>query len=301
LYHIWQYLALLSVRYCLKKIEDVGRTVDDFNEASKQIEKYIDLDKDFYDVLQHIGIIPESIIPDSTVEKLFSKASDAVLARAFREVGLISTVLKERADSADIIARSPLFGYTLVADAKAFRMSRTAKNQKDFKVVSLSEWRKDSEYAVLCSPYFQYPTRQSQIYAQAVDNNVCLISWEHLIFLIEHGIKESENLNLAVLWNFSDAYSHEILASDRKKRFIERFNKVLLQSTNLSESKLESLLQTQISTINKRGSKETMFWQQELERINKYSREEAIDELIKTRKIHEKIKQITAYAEGLHL
>ena len=66
-------------------------------------------------------------------EKLFSKASDAVLSRAFREIGLKSTVLKERGDSADVLAESLFHGYTLVADAKAFRMSRTAKNQKDFK------------------------------------------------------------------------------------------------------------------------------------------------------------------------
>ena len=107
---------------------------------------------DFIHTLRQIGIIPECIAHDSTEEKLFSKASDAVLSRAFREIGLKSAVLKERGDAADVLAESPIHGYTLVADAKAFRMSRTAKNQKDFKVVALSGWRKDSEYAVLCAP-----------------------------------------------------------------------------------------------------------------------------------------------------
>ena len=63
-----------------------------------------------------------------------------VLARAFRELGLKSTVLRERSDSADVIAESKFHCYTLVADAKSFRLSRTAKNQKDFKVTALSNW-----------------------------------------------------------------------------------------------------------------------------------------------------------------
>ena len=105
---------------------------------------------------------------------MIAKASDAVLSRAFRELGLKSTVLGQRSDSADVLAESKYYGYTLVADAKAFRLSRTARNQKDFKVTALSGWRKDADYAVLCSPYFQYPVKKSQIYAQAVDENVCL-------------------------------------------------------------------------------------------------------------------------------
>ena len=93
------------------------------------------------------------------------------------------------ADSADVLAESPIHGYTLVADAKAFRMSRTAKNQKDFKVTALSSWRNDNDFAVLCAPYFQYPSKSSQIYAQALEKNVCLLSWEHFIFLINNQVK----------------------------------------------------------------------------------------------------------------
>ena len=103
---------------------------------------------------------------------------DAVLARAFRELGLQAAVLRERADSADVIAFSCFHGYSLRADAKAFRLSRTARNQKDFKINALSVWKEDAEYAVLCAPYFQYPKRESQIYDQALDRNVCLLSWE---------------------------------------------------------------------------------------------------------------------------
>ena len=96
----------------------------------------------------------------------------------------------------DVIAESRVYGYSMVSDAKAFRLSRTAKNQKDFKVSALSAWRRDNDYAVLCAPYFQYPAKTSQIYSQALSNNVCLLSWEHLIFMIERGVKESQVLNI---------------------------------------------------------------------------------------------------------
>jgi type II restriction enzyme len=135
---------------------------DSFTDAAGKLNDFIATTEGFSDILQQIGTIPEAIAHDSKEEKLFAKVSDAVLSRAFRELGLKSAVLSQRTDAADVTAQSNIHGYTLVADAKAFRLSRTAKNQKDFKVSSLSGWRKDADYAVLCSPYFQYPSTQSR-------------------------------------------------------------------------------------------------------------------------------------------
>ena len=272
-----------------------------FEGASVMLENCINGDTTFIETLKQIGTIPEFLPHDSTEEKLFSKASDTVLSRAFREIGLKSTVLKERGDSADILAESPIHGYTLVADAKAFRMSRTAKNQKDFKVVALSGWRKDSEYAVLCSPYFQYPSKSSQIYAQAIEHNVCLLSWEHLIFLIENGIKETADISFSPLWAFCDTYSHDVLYSDMKKCFIPQFNTTLLALVGLSDELFINQLKSQIVTISERGNQEKLFWQEEIKKIGLYSREQAINELIKAKKIHEKIAQIDTYIKGLQV
>ncbi len=272
-----------------------------FEDASIMLENCIDRDRSFIETLRQIGTIPEFLAHDSTAEKLFSKASDAVLARAFREIGLKSTVLKERGDSADVLAESPIHGYTLVADAKAFRMSRTAKNQKDFKVVALSGWRRDSEYAVLCSPYFQYPSKSSQIYSQAISHNVCLLSWEHLIFLIENGIKETATVSFSPLWAFCDTYSHEVLCSDMKKCFIPKFNTTLLELFGLNDALFAKQLKKQVVAIAERGGQEKRFWQEEIKKIECYSREEAIKELIKTKKIYEKIAQIDAYIKGLQV
>ena len=271
----------------------------EFETASKLLEEYIVDDTDFIGTLKQIGTIPETIIHDSTAEKLFSKASDAVLSRAFREVGLKSTVLKGRNNSADVLAESPVHGYTLVADAKAFRLSRTAKNQKDFKVTALSGWRKDADYAVLCSPYFQYPSKHSQIYAQALNHNVCLLSWEHLIFLIENGIKETPNLSFAPLWNFCELYSHKVVYSDKEKCFMQQFNSEVLALTGLDSSVFSAQLSAQIKTITERGNLEKSLLEEEIKKIKQFSHEKAIEELIKDKKLNEKIEQIDKYKRRL--
>ncbi|MBQ7577022.1 MAG: HindIII family type II restriction endonuclease [Synergistaceae bacterium] len=270
-----------------------------FDELSNELEICINSDKDFIDILRQIGIIPESIAHDSTEEKLFAKASDIVLSRAFRELGLKSIILHERGDSADVIAGSKFFNYTLVADAKAFRLSRTAKNQKDFKIYALSAWKKDNDFAVLCAPYFHYPAKTSQIYSQSLINNVCLLSWEHLIFMIEYGLRENADLNLSEIWNFCDKFAAKVLVSDMKKNFISGFNNFLADFMNLDSKNFIDSLHSQIAAIRQRSKCEKFFWLDEIAKINNYSREQAINELIKSLKIYEKIKQIDSFIRTL--
>lgn len=271
----------------------------DFEVATSEIANYIDDCDNIIEILKQIGTIPEEIEADSTQEKLFSKASDAALARAFRELGLKSIVLKERADSADVLAESYYHGYTLVADAKAFRLSRTAKNQKDFKISALSSWRKEAEYAVLCAPYFQYPVIRSQIYAQAVENNVCLITWEHIIFLLENNIRESELVNLSSVWNISDEYALQCTIANRKKCFMPVINKEVFGLCGKSEDDFDVFLRYCHKVLSARADEEMNFWHDEILKISSYTREEAIIELIKAKKIEEKILQIEKYIAGI--
>ncbi|MBQ8401470.1 MAG: HindIII family type II restriction endonuclease [Clostridia bacterium] len=273
----------------------------DFGQASEIITDFIYTSDDFIGILKQIGTIPECIDHDSTQEKLFAKASDSVLSRALMEIGLKSTVLKERGDSADVQAESIYHGYTLVADAKAFRLSRTAKNQKDFKVTALSGWRKDAEYAVLCSPYFQYPMSRSQIYAQAVDENVCLFSWEHLIFLLENNIKETKDISLAPIWNVSGKYAEYCVVADKKNCFISTVNNTVLEIGGKEEADFNSFLQRCHINVIERAAEETIFWENELLKIQSFTREQAITELIKSKKIDEKITQIKKYTAGIKI
>jgi type II restriction enzyme len=271
---------------------------EEFFKATREISEYIFATDDFLDLISQVGAIPEKIDHDSTGEKLFAKASDTILCRAFREIGLESQVSTKRADSADVIAKSPIFGYSLVADAKSFRLSRTAKNQKDFKISSLSEWRDDHDYAVLCAPYFQYPRSHSQIYGQALDNNVCLLSWEHLIFLLSNQIEENKSLSFSNLWNFADTFAEKTSVAEKKNNFIGEFDISLLSCVNRTNPEFENLLNDCKNSIILRGETEKNYWENERKIISTYTYEELVNQLIKSKKIDEKIEHIDSYLKG---
>ncbi|MEG1930345.1 MAG: HindIII family type II restriction endonuclease [Anaerovorax sp.] len=277
----------------------------EFKQATCLMRVYIDeLEQSvFLQIVKNIGIIPENINHDSTEEKLYSKASDIVLARCFRELGLGAKALEERGDSADVIAKSLKgYQYSLVADAKCFRLSRTAKNQKDFKVGNLSDWRGDeNEYAVLVAPYFQFPKNKSQIYSKALEHNVCLISWEHISLLLEHEIKETETLSLESLWNSSQMFARDKALSfhNRKDCFLPKTDKLVAKKMNIKEVDYFQELALYKSYIVERGKGEIDYWNSEIEKINLYTRKKAITELISAKKLNEKIAVITAYISKL--
>lgn len=272
-----------------------------FQDASIELEKIIfSIQKEkLIQLVKEIGIIPESISHDSKEEKLYAKASDIILSRCFYELNMNVTIIKERANNADVIASSKYHKYSLVADAKSFRLSRTAKNQKDFKVDSMYHWKGDNNYAVLVCPYFQYPQHKSQIYGQALDKNISLFSWEYFVFILESNIKETENLNLSQLWNISAVLSKKTVVSNKNLCFLQSQNKNILQLLALDENEFEKLLLDFKTSIVKRGKKEIRYWENQILKIKLYNKEKAISELILALKINEKILSIKKFSNLL--
>lgn len=287
----------------IEKIKDFSK--NEFKCATEEIRIFIDKmpEEDFRIIVKQIGTIPENIEHDSTEEKLYSKASDIVLARCFRSLGLASRALDERADSADILAESTSgYNYSLVADAKCFRLSRTAKNQKDFKVSNLSDWRgAENEYAVLVAPYFQYPQSKSQIYSKALDNNVCLLSWEHISIMLEQGVKETAYLSLESLWNASQMIARDKTLSfaNAKCCILPKMDSYVAKKIGMTDIDYGQLLEQYKRLIVYRGKTELAYWNGCIEEIKKYTREEAIEELIKAKKLREKINVISSYIDRL--
>jgi type II restriction enzyme len=155
-------------------------------------------------VLDHLrlcGAIPESYGHDTSEEKLYSKYTDALLAIAFRAMGMTASVFTKRADTADVEVVAQNFSF--VADAKAFRLSRTAKNQKDFKVQAMHGWKHGKKHAIVVGPLYQFPTKTSLIYQQAIGSEVCIISYAHLAVLVSYaqqvGQRAAQDLLLGVL------------------------------------------------------------------------------------------------------
>lgn len=274
-----------------------------FAEASEEIKIYVnEIDRQtVIDIVKEIGTIPECIEASSSSEKLFSKASDCILARCFSELGMPSIAVNERGNSADIIARSN-HGYTLVADAKTFRLSRTAKNQKDFKIDTLSNWRgSEHDFALLVAPYFQYPNTVSQIYASALDKQVCLLSWEHILFLLENNVMESDTLSLEAVWNAPVRLARDtrIAYADRMNCQFPYINQMLCDRISVPIEKFNDQLDVCKDIIRNRGNYELEYLNTEKEAITTLTRDEAIAELLKSKKVLERISTIEKFVSSL--
>jgi len=169
-----------------------GHFVNDTEKLEKELEAEVKKNgiSSLINHLQLCGNIPESYGHDTSEEKLYSKYTDCLLSLAYTALGLKSLVLKERADAADVEAFAK--DYSFVADAKAFRLSRTAKNQKDFKVQAMHGWKRGKPYAMVVCPIYQLPTSSSQIYQQATTQNVCVFTYSHLALLLSYSEVEGQ-------------------------------------------------------------------------------------------------------------
>ena len=287
----------------LKLLFSLTKEKKNFKLSGNDIESYIQsLSKDdFIEIVKEIGTIPEVIEASSTEEKLYSKASDIVLARCFSEIGLKAKALSERGNSADIVAESH-HGYTLVAEAKTFRLSRTAKNQKDFKISTLSRWRgMEHDFAVLVAPYFQYPNTSSQIYASSLSDKVCLLSWEHILFLLNQQVVEDVSLSLEQIWNAPTRIERDskIAYADRMNCLFPYINKMVCDRIPISLKDFEEQLNICKLYIFERSNDEIAVLNAEIQKIEEYTKEQAIKELIKSRKLNEKISAILSYKSSL--
>lgn len=249
-------------------------------------------------IVEHLrlcGCIPECYAHDSTEEKLYSKYTDIVLAEAFKALGLQSLVLKERADAADVEVFAS--DYSFVADAKAFRLSRTAKNQKDFKVQAMDTWKRGKPYAMVVCPIYQLPVKTSQIYQQASVRNVCIFTYSHLAVLV--GFAESAGLATA------EALLHHILqtvaALNPSKdasaywftlnREMLRFSQDITQLWQVEkQAAAESLLCAKAEALR--------FLAQERENIMRMSHAEALQALLSAHRLDNRTQVVQAIADN---
>ena len=252
-------------------------------------------------LVSQIGSIPEDIGHDSTEEKLYAKVSDILLAKSLIEMNLEATVLTQRADCADVVAQSHYHRYSLVGDAKAFRLSRTARNAKDYKVNSMAIWKGDSEYAVLVCPYFQYPKSNSQIYKEALSGNIALFSWEYLYILLKEGIRESSSINLSALWNQSGIISKTTTVSNSKSCFLNQQNQNISKILKITPEKFYEYFNSVKELIVERGNTEIQYYEQEIERVKQLNREDAIDELLRNLKLESKIATIRGFIDQINV
>lgn len=282
-------------------IKEIGSTTGNFGQDFDRVHTLLtaEFDKDGLSALvDHVrlsGVIPESYGHDSSEEKLYSKYTDALLARVFKALGLQSVVLQERADSADVEA--VVEDYSLVADAKAFRLSRTAKNQKDFKVQEMDNWKRGKDFAIVVCPLYQLPNRSSQIYQQAISRNVCVFSYSHLSVLLNF----SKNAKLEIVTHLL----HEILRSFRELnpskdagQYWAAINRTMLGYDKLIAGLWDEEKRATLEALAASKREALQFLSMERTRLMRLSREEAIRQLIDVHKFESKIRTIEQVSEN---
>ena len=283
-------------------IDEIVTISDDFGSDSSRVEEELNEEVEqnggaaLLDHLRLCSAIPESYNHDSSEEKLYSKYTDALISASYSYIGLESTVLKERADSADVEVVAA--DYSFVADAKVFRLSRTAKNQKDFKVQAMDNWKRGKPFAMIVCPLYQLPSRASQIYAQAAARNVCIFSYSHLAILTRLAEIEGTNVVVCLL--------HEVLRtvqalnpSKNANTYWQAVNRAMLQYGE----PIGGLWRTEkIATMESIGiSKEIAltYYANQRESIMRLSHRDAIKQLIEMHKIDSRIETIEAVTDNL--
>jgi hypothetical protein len=272
------------------------RTIVNQDNAFELLEKELAnlSESDFYKVLSTCGVIPEEFAHSSSEEKLWAKACDILLAFAWTRLGIKSVVLRVRGNSADVLGEANQ--YTLVGDAKAFRLSRTAKNQKDFKITALDDWRRSNTYACLVAPLYQFPSQNSQIYAQAKARNVTMLSYEHLQFLLEY-LPESKDLTS--LWTVAGKLS----PTQDARSYWEAIADTLVDLTNQSYQSLNLHLKAQAEAVSQLADEGIEYWQSVIKNYRNLTQKEAIERLIKAERLDKNIAQIKVTfekAKGLY-
>lgn len=281
-------------------VDNLSRLSGDFGVDTERIEQELRQEIQAHDIhrididtlLGHMrlcGAIPECYGPDTSEEKLYSKYTDAVIHEAYTAMGFTSVVLTERADVADVECVTD--DYSFVADAKAFRLSRTAKNQKDFKVEAMDNWKHGKPYAMVVCPVYQLPYRTSQIYQQAAARSVCIATYTHLAVLARYAYESTRSKALGLV--------HEVFKtveamnpSKSANSYWQAVNRTLLDFDDIiGKIWREEKLASNESILISREEALT-FLAAERERIMRLSRTEAIREVLKWRKVDSKIQTV---------
>jgi len=282
-------------------VEEIRNLSGHFGNDTEKLENELEAEikkngvSSLIDHLRLCGNIPESYGHDTSEEKLYSKYTDCLLSLAYTALGLKSLVLKERADAADVEAFAK--DYSFVADAKAFRLSRTAKNQKDFKVQAMHGWKRGKPYAMVVCPIYQLPTSSSQIYQQATTQNVCVFTYSHLALLLSYSEVEGQAKAQQLLKKIFEIVQ-VLNPSKNATDYWLPINKSILSFSKKIQPLWDIEKGVANESITAAKHEALTFLAQEREKIMRMNHKEALKELIKVLKIESRIKTINVISDN---
>ena len=294
------HITAMNIATRSRWIDRIGRASGGFATNARELEHELadEIRRDGSSALTgHLrlcGAIPETYAYDSSAEKLYAKYTDIVIHEAFKALGLNSAVLMERTDAADVECVCGSYGF--VADAKAFRPSRTAKNQKDFKIQALDNWKQGKPYAMVVCPVYQLPSRTSQIYQQAIARSVCVYTYTHLACHVQCAERIGARSSTGLL---HDVFSsiEAMLPTKSAGEYWQAVNGVLLDGGNALELwRKEKIALLESIDVAKEDALRALA--AERARIMRLSRQDAIREVLSGRRLDTRTRAVESVSEN---
>ncbi len=265
----------------------------EFDDKSQALSTFINglSDTDLKALLGEAGFIPEKYPHDSSEEKVYAKAMDILIAASLNRVGYEATVSVERSNSADVYAKCPTGDlHTIVLDGKAFRLSRTALNPKDYKIQALDTWRKGADYACLVGPLASFPQEDSRLFKDAVEYNVTLLTFSHLQFMLEHGLPADNAL--VPLWTVSKEIEQTLGKTPNAEQYWLQSDRVFCMALRVDIAMWKDARRRYFNSMLKAADKQIEYFEREIDKIRSFSREELINLLLNALKLKGKLNQI---------
>jgi hypothetical protein len=264
--------------YSFQKKSDVVQKIV-YNMNADQLQDY----------LSKCGVIPERFSHDSSNEKIYAELCEIIVASFFKQLGETASVLEKRSGSADVLASQNQ--EHVVLDAKAFRLSRTALNPKDYKIEAINEWKDDhdAKYSGLVGPLNQFPGSRSRLYSEAARYNVTLLSYGHLGYILKH---RSDVNSLEPLWtlgdNLMENYDVDEINGD------VYWDKVEDSMTNIvgDIQLFNTAIKENMKGLEDQSQQQIEFWESKKDALRDLEKEELVQELIKAKKINKKVDRI---------
>src|SRR5690606_32176896 len=180
---------------------------------------------------------------------------------------------------------------------KAFRLSRTAKNQKDFKVQAMHRWKHGKPNAMVVCPIYQLPRASSQIYQSATSSDVCIFTYSHLALMLSYSQIEGTEKAQELLYKVFKTVPLLPLSKSATDYWLG-INKTLLEFSKSIEELWQKEKQASLESIEIAKQEDLIYLAKQREKIMRMSHEEALNELIKVHKIDSKIKIINSIKDN---
>jgi hypothetical protein len=227
--------------------------------------------------LRSAGVIPEMYEHDSSEEKLYAKYCDILVAEAFKAMGYRAIVNTTRSNAADLYLDG--MGYSAVCDVKAFRLSRTALNPKDYKIEAIDKWRQnqEAEYAFLVAPHPQFPKDISRLYDEALRYNVTLLSFAHVEFLLRIAEATHETPDLRPLFELAREITEP--GEIRGSSYWRTVDRLALQLPGATVEILAECKRRYEKEFREQAVQQIAYWESRLVEIRTLPHDQLIDRL----------------------